>query len=103
MKLEFSQHILKKILKYYISLNSVQWEANLFHAGRRTDMAKLLVAFSHSVNAPYNLAFLLCLMHWNVTIFVIALDTKWLLFMFKAIFNTKHFACRPHSLFAYSI
>jgi hypothetical protein len=58
MKLEFSQQILGKILKYknFMKIRSVGTE--LFRAGRRTDrqtdMTKIIVAFRNFANAPKN-------------------------------------------------
>jgi hypothetical protein len=43
----------RKILKYRISWNSVQW-VELFHVDKRTDMRKLTVAFRNFAKAPKN-------------------------------------------------
>ena len=54
MKLEFSRQIFEKTLKApnFIKIRPVGVE--LFHAERRTDMKKLIVAFSNIANAPEN-------------------------------------------------
>jgi len=56
MKLEFSQHILEKKKNTKIP-NFAKFRpvgAELFHADRRTDTTKLIVAFRNFVNAPKN-------------------------------------------------
>jgi hypothetical protein len=48
----FSTHF-RKILKYQISLNSVQWEPSCsMRTDRQTDMMNLIVAFRKFANAP---------------------------------------------------
>jgi hypothetical protein len=53
MILEFSRHILEKLLKYKFSRKSVLVEAE-FHADKRTDVTKLIAAFRNYGNAPKN-------------------------------------------------
>ena len=46
----------RKILKYKISCNSVQWEPSCsMQTGRRTDMTKLVVAYRNFAKAPKTL------------------------------------------------
>jgi len=53
MKLEFSQQIFEKILKYQISSISIQWEPSGFmQTDSRTGMTKLIFAFRYFSNAP---------------------------------------------------
>ena len=49
MKLEFSGQIFKKMPRYQCSWKSDQWETS---RSMRTDMAKLIVAFSDFANDP---------------------------------------------------
>jgi len=46
MKLEFSRWIFVKHPNIKFHEISFQWEAELFHVDRRTDMTKLIIAFS---------------------------------------------------------
>jgi hypothetical protein len=48
-----------KRLTYPISSNSVQWDPELFHADRRTDKTKLLVAFHNFADVPKKLKYIL--------------------------------------------
>ena len=59
MKLEFSRHISKKILKYQISWKSVHWEmCRRIRTDRWTDRHdEASRRFSNLVNAPKNLTF----------------------------------------------
>ena len=56
IKLEISQHICRKCLKYKISSNSVQWEpsCSVRADGEMVDMTKLIVAYRNFANAPKN-------------------------------------------------
>ena len=55
MKLEFSSKDFRKLLKYQISLKSVQWESSCFiRTDGRTDMRNIIVAFCNFGNAPKN-------------------------------------------------
>ena len=55
MKLQFSEQILRKKLKYYVSSKSVQWEPSCsMRTDGRTDTIKLIVAFRNFANAPNN-------------------------------------------------
>jgi len=54
-KLAFSRQIFRKILKYQISLKSVQLAPSCFmRTDRRTDMRKLIIAFRKFAKAPKN-------------------------------------------------
>ena len=52
MKLEFSEQIFEKKLKYQVLSKSVQWDPSSMQAGGRTDMTKLIVAFRNFADAP---------------------------------------------------
>ena len=54
MKLEFSQKIFRKILKYQISWKSIQWKPSSMRTDGQTDRTKLLVTFRNFANAPKN-------------------------------------------------
>jgi hypothetical protein len=54
MKLEFSRQILEKLssAEFYKKIRPIA--AKFFHAGRQTDMTKIIIAFRNFANAPKN-------------------------------------------------
>jgi len=51
IKLEFLRQIFEKFQNVTLYENVFSWKAELFHADRRTDMTKLIVAFRNFAQA----------------------------------------------------
>jgi hypothetical protein len=83
MKLEFSRHIFKTILRYKISWEFVHWEPSCsIRPDRRTevwaDMTKLTVAICNFANAPGNNEYLRkCCFYAYVFVWTLFKDKGW--------------------------
>jgi hypothetical protein len=76
MKLEFSRQIFEiKIIQVHNFTKIRPLGAELFHAGGRTDILKLIVAFPDFANVPEKETAVFC--HHIVTVYLICLCVCW--------------------------